>query len=123
MRAVEQARSMAEAAEHLRTDIELPGALRYLSRLCQAIHGVLRIIRGLDPWSCLLPEPSLTGFSQVLGTETVLSALRESCARFLPQLPIPLGFNPSRITPRSPSMGFQHRMGRDPPNAFIESAC
>lgn len=120
MRAVEQARSMSHAAEHRRTDIELPGALRFLSRVCRAIHTALRIIRGLEPTSFVNVEPQVSDFSQALHTDSVLHTLREHCARYLPQLPTPLGFNPSRIIPTSPSMGFQHRTGRDPPHAIIE---
>lgn len=121
--AVEQARSLVAAAEHRRTDIELPGALRYLSRVCRAIHSALRIIRGLVPDTFLVAEPSVADFSKVLGMESVLTTLREHCARYLPHLPTPLGFNPSRINPASPSMGFQHRTGRDPPHAIVEPAC
>ena len=47
--AVEQAPSRARAAGQLRTEIELPGALRYLDRLCTSVHGVLSAIRGLEP--------------------------------------------------------------------------
>ena len=119
--AVEQARSLAAAADDRRIDIELPGALRYLSRLCRVIHSALRIIRGLNPATFLIAEPNLSDFSRVLGTDSVLTTLREYCARYLPQLPTPLGFNPSRINPASPSVGFQHRTGRDPPHAIVES--
>lgn len=122
MCAVEQARSLAAAAEHQRTDIELPGALRFLSRLCRAIRSALRIIRGLDPEMFLMAEPSVSDFSRVLGSTSVLSTLRDRYARYLPQLPTPLGFNPSRTSPISPLMSFQHRTGRDPPHATIEPA-
>jgi hypothetical protein len=121
--AVEQAHSLVAATEHQRTDIELPGALRFLSRVCRAIHSALSIIRGLEPTTFLGVEPRVSDFSQVLGTESVLHTLRERCARYLPHLPTPLGFNPSRINPTSPSMGFQHRTGRDPPHAIVEPAC
>lgn len=122
MCAVEKARSLAAAAEHQRTDIELPGALRFLSRLCRAIHSALRIVRGLDPDTFLIAEPSVAGFTRVLGTDSVLNTLRDRYARYLPQLPTPLGFNPSRANPVNLSMSFQHRMGRDPPHATIEPA-
>lgn len=122
VRAVEQARSLAAAVEHLRTDIELPGALRYLSRLCQAIHSALRIVRGLDPIRFLCVEPRVSDFSTVLGTDSVLQWLRQGCARHLMQLPIPLGFNPSRNKPAQPVPTYQHRTGRDPPQAIVEPA-
>ena len=48
--AVEQAPSRPAAAEQLRTEIELPGALRYLDRLCRAVHGALAAVRAVtDP--------------------------------------------------------------------------
>ena len=46
---VEQAPSLASGRRAVTDDIELPGALRYLSRLCRAIHGALDIVRGLEP--------------------------------------------------------------------------
>jgi hypothetical protein len=47
--AVEQAPSRAAAAGQLRTEIEMPGALRYLDRLSRAVHSALATIRGLEP--------------------------------------------------------------------------
>ena len=120
--AVELASSLAAATKHLRTDIELPGALRYLSRLCHAIHSALRIIRGLDLVTFLATEPRVSDFSAVLGTDSVLRCLREQCACHLQQLPTPLGFNPSRNKPVYVTERFQHQTGRDPPQAIVEPA-
>lgn len=122
VRAVEQAPSLLAATVHLRTDIELPGALRYLSRLCRAIHSALRIVRGLDPATFLTIEPSVSGFANELSTDSVLICLREQCARHLPQLPTPLGFNPPRTKPTHSTPRVQHQTGRDPPQAIVESA-
>ena len=122
VRAVEQARSLAAAADQLRTDIELPGALRYLSRLRAAIHGALGIIRGLDPARFLHTEPTLAGFAAVLDTEQVLMTLREQLRDFLPQLPAPLGFNPRRTPPAQRLKVRQQRAGRDPPCVFVDPA-
>lgn len=122
VRAVERASSLASAAEHLRTDIELPGALRYLSRLCTAIHSALGIIRGLQPQLFCSVAPTLTAYSAVLGEGSVLMTLREKLSGYLAQLPTPLGFNPPRNTPARPPAGGQHPMGRDPPFAFVDPA-
>lgn len=122
VRAVENAPSRAAAAQHQRTDIELPGALRYLCRLSRAVQSALRIIRGLDPQMFQQFEPTLSSFSAQLGTETTLATLRDHYARYLAQLPTPLGFNPSRTKPVTSLSRLQHRMGRDPPDAFVDSA-
>jgi hypothetical protein len=122
VRALEQARSLAAAAAELRTDIELPGALRYLSRLRTAIHSALRIIRGLEPARFLHAEPTLSHFAAVLDTEQVLMTLREQLCDFLPQLPAPLGFNPRRTPPAQRLKVRQHAMGRAPPCVFVDPA-
>ena len=48
VRTVEEARSLASASESLRTDIELPGALRYLRRVVTAVHAALLTLRVSD---------------------------------------------------------------------------
>lgn len=119
---VEQAPSLPAAAEHLRTDIELPGALRYLRRLCQSIHRVLGIARGLLPTPFVGVALTLHAFAEVLaGYPSVLMALREQLSDYLPGLPAPLGFNPSRGNAVFTQWGIQHRMGRDPPFAILEA--
>lgn len=122
VRTIEQARSLAAAADVVRTDIELPGALRYLSRLRAAIHGALGIIRGLEPTRFLHTEPTLTGFAATLDTEQVLMTLREQLRDFLPQLPAPLGFNPRPSGPAQRLKVRQHAMGRAPPCTVVDPA-
>ncbi|MGI9336017.1 MAG: hypothetical protein ACR2RL_22955 [Gammaproteobacteria bacterium] len=106
--AVEQARSLAAAVEGLRTDIELPGAVRYLTRLRRAVHKSLDIVRGLIPLRLVGLQPSVHEFATVLGAGSVLSGLREHVARYLPQLPTPLGFNPRRMSVEPYPEPFQH---------------
>jgi hypothetical protein len=121
--AVEQARSLAAATEHLRTDIELPGALRYLSRLCRAIHSALGVVRGLEPERFAEVAPTVGDFAAVLGSDSVLMALRDQVSDYLPGLPTPLGFCPPRSSVDVTEWGLQHRVGRDPPLAILEPAC
>ncbi len=90
--AVEQAPSRALAAEQLRTEIELPGALRYLDRLCASVHDALSVIRGLEPVRFAEVAPTLQAFAQVLGAGSILARLRGLVTRYLPHLPIPFGF-------------------------------
>lgn len=119
--AVEQAPSRAVAAEQLRTEIELPGALRYLDRLCRAVHGALTTIRGLEPERFAAVAPTLMGFAAVLSDGSVLTPLRMWVARYLPHLPAPFGFDPHRSTLDGTVLRHQHRMGPDPPVAILDT--
>ena len=119
--AVEQAPSRATATGQLRTEIELPGALRYLDRLCRAIHDTLTVIRGLQPERFGALAPTLRAFAAGLGGGAVLVRLREWVARHLPQLPAPFGFDPHRRSLDAADRRRQHRMGPDPPSAFLEA--
>jgi hypothetical protein len=118
--AVEQAHSLSAAAMQRRLEIELPGALRYLSRLCDAIHKVLRIAQGLLPYLLASLPPTISALTPVFGHGQVLVQLREQLAGFVVQLPAPLGFNPSRNHPGAHHGGHQQPMGRDPPCAFVD---
>jgi len=120
--AVEQAPSMAAAAEGLRTDIELPGALRYLRRLCQAIYQALGIVRGLLAARFVALPVTLQAFATALpGHPSVLMALRALASDYLQLLPTPLGFDPARHKVANPVSGFQHRTGPDPPQAILDA--
>ena len=120
--AVEQAPFLATAAEGLRTDIELPGALRYLRRLCRAIHQTLGIVRGLLPARFAALPLTLSAFAAALpGCPSVLMTLRELASDYLRLLPTPLGFDPARHKVANPVSGFQHRLGPDPPQAFLDA--
>lgn len=118
--AVEQAPSLMAATEHLRTDIELPGALRYLSRLCHAIHGALGIVRGLEPQRFAALPPTVCGFARVLGAASVLMSLRDQASDLLPELPTPLGFRPPRNSADVAQQRIPHRTGRAPPLVILD---
>jgi hypothetical protein len=120
LRAVESAISIEAACSDLRTEIELPGVLRYVARLLRDIYQSLGTIKGLFPL-CLTCEPALGALSKHLNTANVLMDLRSMASKFLPQLPTPLGFNPSRDNRHNNKPTFQHRVGRDPPVAFVEA--
>ena len=120
VRATEQDVSMQLVAMERRLEIELPGALRYLSRLCKAVHKALNICRGLHPDLLCAAQPTITSFSHCLGGSTVLIPLRQLMARHLAQLPTPIGFNPSRNNPVARPNSFQQQTGHDPPCALLE---
>jgi hypothetical protein len=119
--AVEQAPSRAAAAGQLRTEIELPGALRYLDRLCRAVHGALATVRGLAPERFAAVAPTLLGFAAVLPGGSVLIPLRAWVARYLPHLPTPFGFDPHRGVVEGFVPRHQHRRGPDPPVAIVQA--
>jgi hypothetical protein len=120
--AVEQAPSRAAAAGRLRTEIELPGALRYLDRLRRSVHAALAAARGLEPERFGALVPTLQGFAAVLGAGSVLIRLRALAGRYLAQLPTPFGFDPHRHSPDAAGRRRQHRMGPDPPIAVLEAS-
>ena len=120
--AVELAVSLASVAMSRRLDIELPGALRYLSHVCKAVHTALNICRGLQPEPLASLLPTINCFATLWPEAQVLMMLRQFVARHLPHLPAPLGFNPSRNKPADHTSRFQHQTGRDPPCALLDSA-
>lgn len=120
--AVEQAPSRAAAAGRLRTEIELPGALRYLDRLRRSVHGTLAAIRGLEPERFGTVVPTLQAFAAVLGAGSVLVRLRTLAVRYLAQLLTPFGFHPHRHSSGAGVRQRQHQTGPDPPTAVLEAS-
>ena len=115
---VEQAKSLEAAADRLRLDIELPGAMRWSRRRIKSIHGSLTIILGLLPELFAGCQPTLGAFAQWLEVEWVLPALREIAAVHLRLLPPPLGFKPPALRGGEPKRGDQHHSGPDPPGSL-----
>ena len=115
VRVAEQAPSREVAADGLRLDIELPGALRWIRRRLQAVYAALHLLKGLMPEHFASAWPTLKGFRPCLGVDVVLLALREVAAAHLPNLPPPLGFRPPPSRGGEPHEPFQHRVGPDPP--------
>ena len=117
VRAAEQAPSREAAADGLRLDIELPGALRWMRRRLQGVHRALHLLRGLmpEPFACI--APTLFGFAACLGVEAVLLALRAVAGAHLHVLPPPLGLRPPPSRDANPPALIQHRAGPDPPPA------
>ena len=70
--AVEKARSVEAAADHLRPDIDLPGALRWTRHRLGPVHRALRLLLALLPELLLGCPPTVQGFRQRLETEVAL---------------------------------------------------
>jgi hypothetical protein len=111
----EHSGTLEAAAAHLRLDIELPGALRWLRRRVQAVHRALLTLKGLLPERFGSCRALITDFRSQLPTDAVLITLRAMGAAHLPVLPTPLGFAPRRIAAVAPRPRRQHHTGADPP--------
>jgi hypothetical protein len=114
----EQVPSLEAAANALRLDIELPGALRWLRRRIRRVRQCLVIVIGL------LPEPlagcaaTITAVRACLGQAAVLVLLRSLVTAQLAHLPTPLGFQPPASRRGDPIRPAQQPMGPDPPAAL-----
>ena len=113
--AVERAQSLEEAADHLRPEVELPGATRWTRRRVQRVHSALHVLRGLEPERCARWPARVAAWRARLGVAPVLPALRELAAIHLHALPAPLGFQPARPRGGESHRRAQHPMGPDPP--------
>lgn len=110
--AVEAARSVEAAADRLRPDIELPGAIRWVRRRLNPVRAVLLALVTELAGSC---APTLTGVGQRLGMP-VLRQVRAEAEKHLGSLAAPVGFCPRpRRVPRGRALR-EHDMGPDPPS-------
>ncbi len=115
VRAVEQAPSLEAAADRLRPEIELPGAVRWTRRRVRAVHASLTLVRGLAPERFAACPATLTAFGELLGVETVLTVLRGVAAEVLHAMPPPLGLRPRQRVGGEVTRAPQHPRGPDPP--------
>lgn len=117
---VEQVAAAAEsqgieaAAQDLRTEIALPGAMRWIRRRRDAVRsGLLALITAL-PFR-LGTSPSVHAVRGVLLTDRALVAVREIGADHLPALARPLGFRRCGHVRVKRDSVIQHERGPDPP--------
>ena len=115
VRAVEAAPSVERAADIVRPDIELPGALRWVRRRVRAVRQSLTALRGVLPELFGSCPATLEAFGARLGVTAVLPALRGIAAEVLHELPAPLGLRPRRLAIGESHPVHQHSMGPDPP--------
>jgi len=116
---VEQAPSLEAAADELRTDIELPGALRWIHRRLKAVHRSLHLLKGMLPETFAAWPATVTAFREGLVIDgPLLPRLREIAEPYLLLLPPPLGFRPPPPRGGESLSGFQQRRGADPPTTL-----
>ena len=112
---VEQARSQEAAADDLRTDIELPGALRWLRRRLKPVHAALTLLLGLFPDLFAGCPPTVSAFRQRLGVDLGVTCIagnrRGAACQVTTTARIP---TPARRGGESESPN-QHQVGPDPP--------
>ena len=112
----ERASSLMAAADHLRGyDVQLAGAMRWVSRRVRLVHHVLSVVIGLLPQQLAGCRAELTACRARLGSDAVLERLRSMTDRWLATLAAPLGFRPHGITGGNPSLGRQQHPGPAPP--------
>lgn len=116
--AVEAVPSLEKAADGLRPEIELPGAVCWTRRRVKPIRATLHRLKGMLPEPLAVLDATLGAFRSALGEGPVLSRLREIAAPCLHVLPPPLGFRPPPPRGGDPQSRFQHEAGPDPPPAL-----
>ena len=110
---VEQARSIEAAADQLRPDIELPGAVRWVQRRLRLVRAALAAVRGLLPETFEATAVAILPFRARLAVAHVLVTLREKAERYLAALSPPLGFGPRPRRIARPPPTSQHETGPD----------
>jgi len=113
--ATEAAPTQEAASEVLRSDIELPGALRWLRRRRQLVHAGLAAAVGLLPRLLAGCRPTVSSVRSALGAEVALVRLRLELAPHLGALPPLLGFGPRPVRRRPSPTALQQKAGPDPP--------
>lgn len=112
---VREQTSIESAAEELRGEIELPGAVRWLGRRTRLVTAGIVALLGLLPDLLARCEPTVVALRDRLGAEPVLPVVRALAAGHLHALPPPLGFGPRPVRRRRVLTGVQHNPGPDPP--------
>ena len=114
--AAEGARSLEAAANDMRPDaVELPGALRWVSRRVRLVHDILVRVIGLIPDRLAGCAATMVAVRERLGSDSALMALRGLVSAQLRTLPAPLGFQAHGVGVGGRKPVFQHSMGPDPP--------
>ncbi len=113
---VAESKGVEAAAQDLRMEIELPGAMRWIRRRRDAVRvALLALITALP--GRLGTVARVQAVQTVLETERALVALREIGADHLSALTYPLGFCGPHRRRAERDLVTQHETGPDPPGA------
>jgi hypothetical protein len=112
---VQNSHSQEAAADNIRIDILLPGALRWVRRRIFLVKASLSMLIQLFPELFANCHPSVLSFQSVLNVDYVLPELRQVASSYLPVLPPPLGFGPRPEIKKLKKSHLQHKTGTDPP--------
>jgi len=112
--AVEAAPSVEAAADKLRPDIELPGAVRWVRRRLRPVRAALLALVTLMPTLAGSCAPTLDGLGRRLGAP-VLRQVRGEAEKHLGSLAAPVGFGPRPRRACRTRARREHDMGPDPP--------
>ncbi|MFO7802052.1 MAG: hypothetical protein R6V55_07140 [Desulfovermiculus sp.] len=107
---VQASPSQEAAADNIRENIELAGALRWIRRRVFLIQVSLVMLIEFLPDLPKEATPTLSCFQELLGLQFALPALRGYAHSHLGILPPPIGFGPYPKKNR-----FQQKTGTDPP--------
>jgi len=111
---VEESPSVEEAAQKLRPDLEVAGALRWVRRRVRGVHASLLILLTLLPGR-LGSTARVVEVRTMLSTERCLVKLRGIGAAHLHALPRPLGFRRVGARTSKREQRLQQETGPDPP--------
>ena len=113
VRATERAPSIEAVTADLRTDVALPGVIRWLRRRIAYAHEALGVARGLSPTSLADTGSSLEDIADALGVEGgVLVRLRAELDPHLQAVASPVGFRRRRGRTTRSRDGPNNRWGR-----------
>ena len=113
---VAEAEGIEAAAQDLRTEIDLPGAMRWLRRRRDLVRAALLALITALP-ARLGTVPRVQSVRAALETDRALVALREIGADHLHALSYPLGFCRPRRRVVERDLATQHETGPDPPGS------
>ena len=111
--AVEAATSVEAAADQLRPDIDLPGAIRWVRRRLAPVRAVLLALVTMSPERLGGCAPTLHDVGERLGTP-VLRQVRAQSERQLGALAAPVGFGARPRARRRRAPPHEHDPGPDP---------
>jgi hypothetical protein len=113
---VAESKGIEAAAQDLRIDIDLPGAMRWIRRRRDLVRAVLLALITTLPGR-LGAVARVQAVRAVLETDRALVALREIGADHLHALVYPLGFHRPRRRVVDRDRAVQHKTGPDPPGS------